>query len=241
MISEYFIQRAASAVRLAVESGILPSAFHYVSIKLVCCLSCCPLRCGSQERNCVPVNIVKRIKSIELETHSNCTGYPLSGDRVERCAQSRAPFGPSDRSCRDGKSRQPARPWSRQLIPATGVFSSTAQTSPHVPSKASATPHAPAARETSPILRRPEQSRLRENAQAVGRQEESRVTGPPKARSESKKAVKAAYAVGFNAVSREPRCSQYRTGEMYSPTPCELWAVLLKPTPNRNPAPTDRE
>jgi hypothetical protein len=49
------------------------------------------------------------------------------------------------------------------------------------------------------------------------------------------------HAVGFNAVSREPRCSQYRTGEMYSPTPCELWAVLLKPTPNRNPAPTDRE
>ena len=36
------------------ESGILPSAFHFVSVKLVCCLSCCPLRCGSQERNCVP-------------------------------------------------------------------------------------------------------------------------------------------------------------------------------------------
>lgn len=118
------------------------------------------------------------------------------------------------------------------------MFSSTAQTSPHIPGKAPATPHAPAARETSPILRRPEQSRLRENAQAVGRQEECRVTGPPKAGSESKKAVKAAYAMGFNAVSSEPRCSQYRTGEMYSPTPCELWAVLLKPTPNRNPAPT---
>jgi hypothetical protein len=28
---------------------------------------------GSQERNCVPVNIVKRIKSIELETRSNWT------------------------------------------------------------------------------------------------------------------------------------------------------------------------
>jgi hypothetical protein len=40
--------------RMAVESGILPSAFHFVSIKLVCCLSCCPLRCGPQERNCVP-------------------------------------------------------------------------------------------------------------------------------------------------------------------------------------------
>ena len=39
---------------VVLESGILPSAFHFVSIKLVCCLSCCPLRCGPQERNCVP-------------------------------------------------------------------------------------------------------------------------------------------------------------------------------------------
>src|SRR4029077_17533845 len=36
------------------ESGILTSAFHFMSGKLVCCLSCCPLRCGSQERNCGP-------------------------------------------------------------------------------------------------------------------------------------------------------------------------------------------
>jgi hypothetical protein len=35
-----------------------------------------------------------------------------SGDRFERSAQSRLPLGLSDRSCDDGKSRQPARPWS---------------------------------------------------------------------------------------------------------------------------------
>lgn len=35
-----------------------------------------------------------------------------SGDRIERSAQSRLPFGLSNRSCRDGKSCQSARPWS---------------------------------------------------------------------------------------------------------------------------------
>jgi hypothetical protein len=123
---------------MAVESGILPGAFHFVSIKLICCLSCCPLRGGSQERNCVPVNILAHLSD---DPSTGC--QPLDGQHPIR-------------SCRDGKSGQPARPWSRQLIPATGMFSSTAQTSPHIPGKAPATPHAPAARETSPILRHQE-------------------------------------------------------------------------------------
>jgi hypothetical protein len=42
------------------ESGILPSAFHFVPIKLVCCLSCCPLRCGPQERNVFPMALLRR-------------------------------------------------------------------------------------------------------------------------------------------------------------------------------------
>src|SRR5271163_1520604 len=37
-------------IPIVLESGILPSAFHFASITLVCCLSCCPLSCGSQER-----------------------------------------------------------------------------------------------------------------------------------------------------------------------------------------------
>ena len=32
---------------VVLESGILPSAFHFVPGKLVCCLSCCPLRMGA--------------------------------------------------------------------------------------------------------------------------------------------------------------------------------------------------
>ncbi len=55
---------------VVLESGILPSAFHFVSIKLVCCLSCCPLRCGPQERNCVPDGALLRRggKSASLAT-----------------------------------------------------------------------------------------------------------------------------------------------------------------------------
>jgi hypothetical protein len=83
--------------------------------------------------------------AVERVQRRGCGGPAIHtpGDRVERSAQSRLPFGLSDRSCGDGKSRQPARPWSQSnLIPAIGIFSSTAQTSPHIPGKAPATPHA---------------------------------------------------------------------------------------------------
>ena len=57
-------------------------------------------------------------------------------------------FPTIDHSCGDGKSSQPARAWRRSnLKPAIGIFSSTAQTSPHIPGNAPATPHAPPARQ----------------------------------------------------------------------------------------------
>src|SRR5580700_1160017 len=56
--------------------------------------------------------------AVERIQRRGCGGPAVHtpGDRVERSAQSRLPFRLSDRSCGDGKSRQPARPWSQSNL-----------------------------------------------------------------------------------------------------------------------------
>src|SRR5580700_11509398 len=44
------MNRSTSGVRIWDSTD--PPCF--LSSTFICCLSCCPLRCGSQERNCVP-------------------------------------------------------------------------------------------------------------------------------------------------------------------------------------------
>jgi len=83
-----------------------------------------------------------------LETRSNWTAIPTpsiaSSDLHNPVYLSEYRI----RSCGDGKSSRPARAWRRSnLKPAIGIFSSTAQTSPHIPGNAPATPDAPAARQ----------------------------------------------------------------------------------------------
>jgi hypothetical protein len=93
------------------------------------------------------VNIVKRIKSIELETPSNWTAIPPPSIAS---SDLHSPVYLSDYRIVPVVTANRASPRERRrsnLKPAIGIFSSTAQTSPHIPGNAPASPHAPAARQ----------------------------------------------------------------------------------------------